>query len=185
MARLKDDEYVKIDGKKVRDAIAKTGLSLDRISTVVLNRDQSYISKATNRNAIGIAELKKLCEFLALDYDSLVIQKEEPVTANQTKETNLSQASLETIIVGTNLMYENQKKMIEVMEQMLIEIKALNAKQNRLENALGQIVQNTVVLKENTTKSIEKANDLKSTVNIISGRVKDLTQTFQKVGKDA
>ena len=76
-------------------------------------------------------------------------------------------------------MYENQKKMVELMEQMLVEIKALSVKQNRLENALGQIVQNSLIIKDTTDKLHDDNSNIRSTLNLISGRAKDISLMMQ------
>lgn len=186
MARPKDNELTYFDGAKVRSALEKMNVSLDKISILVLGRDSSYISKTTNRGRIQVEDLKKLCEFCSINYEDVIVAPPEPTATTQVvenKSDSLTVAPLETIIVGLNTMYENQNKMCEVLDQLLVELKALNAKQNRLENALGQMVTNTLIVKENTNKIVDAQNHLKSQANIISGRTRDIVQALNKFGK--
>ena len=186
MARPKDNELTYFDGAKVRNALEKMNVSLDKISILVLGRDSSYISKTTNRGRIQIEELKKLCEFCSINYDDVIVAPPEPTVTTQVvenKSESLSIAPLETIIVGLNTMYETQHKMCEVLDQILVELRANNVKQNRLENALGQIVQSSLILKENTNKIVDTQNHLKSQANIVSGRTRDIVQVLNKFGK--
>jgi hypothetical protein len=89
---------------------------------------------------------------------------------------------METLIVGVGTLYEEQKKTNDLIAQLLIEVKATNAKQNRLENALGQIVQNTIVAKDTASMMLKKETEIKDQMNLISGRTRDIVQAFQKVG---
>lgn len=178
--RYKEGQYVNINSQMLSDAIKKSGLDQTRLSTMLLGKNNAYISQSIVRGTFDKDELQKLCTFLGIEYKLVV------VTAEMLKQKEIVNPKdnvpivpqLETLICGTNLMYENQGKMIELMEQMLIEIKALNAKQNRLENALGQIVQNSIMVKDNTAKLHDDNSSIKSTLNLINGRVKDITDVM-------
>ena len=184
--RPKDNELTYFDGAKVRSALEKMNVSLEKVSTLVLGKEGSYISKTTNKGRIQIEDLKKLCEFCSIRYEDVIVAPPDPTVTTQVvenKSDSLTVAPLETVIVGLNTMYENQNKMCAVLDQLLVELKALNVKQNRLENALGQAVTNMLIVKENTNKIVDAQNHLKSQSNIISGRARDLVQIFQKGGK--
>ena len=184
MARLSADNYVRVDSEKIDNAINKTGMSKGKISAFVLKRDGSSISKALSRGSFDKNDLKVLCEFLDIDYNSVIVNSTEvpTVKTNNVKDTSLV-PQLETLICGSNLMYENQKKMIEIMENMLVEIKALGTRQNRLENAMAQIVQNGAILKDNANKINDGISNARSTLNLISGRLKDISNDVQRKGK--
>ena len=179
--RYKEGQYVNINSQMLSEAIKKSGVDQTKLSTMLLGRNNSYISQSIVRGTFDKVELQKLCTFLNIEYD-LVVHVPEMLKHEETvnpKENVPIVPQLETLICGTNLMYENQQKMLELMEQMLIEIKALSAKQNRLENALGQIVQNSIMIKDNANKSREESSAIKSALNLINGRVKDISYFLQ------
>lgn len=177
------DVYVKFNGELVRSTIKKMGLTMDKISTMVLGTDQSYTSKACNTGRINDVYLRKLCEFLSLNYDTVLIAdvlKESATKSVASNNPEVAIPHLETLIVGMNTMYEIQKEYSATMKDLLVEIKALNAKQNRIENALGQLVQNSIITKENTNKICDSANSIRSQLNLANGRLKDLVDGVRK-----
>ena len=181
MSRDVDGKYVNVNSEVIKTKIKACGITMDKLSTMVLGCDSSYVSKSLNAGRFHIDKLTKLCEFLNIDVDAIIIEVNVNREVVGTSES-LAAPQLETMIVGLNTIYETQRKMCEFMEQMLTEIKCTNAKQNRLENALGQIVQNTLILKETTNKISDKNNEIKSQMNLISGRTKDIVNVFQKGG---
>lgn len=185
MSRVVSDKCVNINASKIRGKIDSCGITMGNLSTMVLNCEGSYVSKSLNVGRFNIDKLTKLCEFLNLNVDDVIVQtveEKKPEKPVEVKSDASISPQLETMIVGLNTIYETQRKMCELLEQVLTEIKCTNAKQNRLENALGQIVQNTIILKENTSKIVDTQNHLSSQANIVSGRTRDIVQAFQKVG---
>lgn len=184
--RYTDGKFVDIDVEVLNKAIDKSGLDKVKLSSMLLGKNTAYISQSLIRGTFAIAELKKLCEFLGISVDSCIKKSEPPlVVPEPSKNADDTSAKLETVIVGVGTLYEEQKKLTDLISQMLVELKALNAKQNRLENALGQIVQTSLVVKENTNKISDKQGEIKSQMNIISGRTKDIVNVFQKGGNSA
>lgn len=182
--RYSNDRYVEVDSAVINEAVRRSGLDKGKLSTMLLNKNQSYISQSLSRGSFNIVELKRLCEFLGIEVDSVIKKSEPPlVVPEKSAETSDLGAKVETCIIGMGTLYEEQKKVTDLLSQMLVELKALNAKQNRLENALGQLVQNSIITKENVGKVLDVQNHLKSQANIISGRTRDLVQVFQKGGK--
>lgn len=179
--RYKEGQYVSINAQMLSEAIKKSGVDQTKLSTMLLGKNNAYISQSITRGTFDKSELQKLCMFLNIDYDLVVVvpkMLKQETTVNP-KEDSLAIPQLETLICGTNFMYENQKKMLELMEQMLVEIKALSVKQNRLENALGQIVQNSLIIKDTTDKLHDDNSNIRSTLNLISGRAKDISLMMQ------
>ena len=180
--RFASDKYVEIDQDKLNVAISKCNIAKDKLSTMVLNKNNSYIAQSIIRGTFDIEALKKLCSFLNVEYESVIKKSETPLVVPEVKSDDVS-AKMETLIVGLNTLYEEQKsihednqKLAEIMTQMLQELKVLNAKQNRLENALGQIVSNVLIVKDNSNKVLDRETEIKSQINLVSGRVKDIIE---------
>lgn len=182
--RYDSDQFVEVDSAAINEALRRSGLDKAKLSTMLLNKHKAFISQSLGRGTFNIVELKRLCEFLGVEVDSVIKKSEPPlVVPEKSAEADDLGAKVETCIIGMGTLYEEQKKVTDLLSQMLVELKALNAKQNRLENALGQLVQNSIVTKENVGKVLDVQNHLKSQANIISGRTRDLVQVFQKGGK--
>ena len=178
---METTKFVQFKGEELRSAIDKMGLTMNKVSTMILGLDQSYVSKACKQGSMNDIYLRKLCEFFSLDYDSIIIKPEPPkLGLEPVMPQNPTTAPLETLIVGLNTVYEQHKETNEILKELLVEIKALNVKQNRLENALGQIVSNSIAMKEHIVEMKEQHNYLKSQANITNGRLKDLVNVFPK-----
>ena len=174
---------VYFDTTAITEALKKTGLTKGKISTMLLGRDQSYLSNATINGKINADDLKKLCDFLSLDYDKTVVVIEESKDAPK-KESAIVDAKnnsqqLDLLIVGINKMYETQKAQNELIGNLLVELKATNTKINRLENALGQIVSNAIEVKQNTQNELTAVKEIKSSCATISGRLRDMNSKFK------
>ena len=179
-------KFVVPNGDKIWEGIKKSGIAQDKLSVMVLGKNNGFISQSILRGTFDAEQLQKLCSFLGLEYEECIIKdvpkkREEPVVAE--KKSTDATPHLETLIVGMNTMYEMQKEYTEAIKELLVEIKALNQKQNRIENALGQIVQNTIILKENTSKIADSTNAVRSQMNLANGRLKDLVDGSKKYDK--
>ncbi len=167
----------RFDAEALNNAITKSGISRKNIATMVLKRDQSYISNACKKGTINPSDLRKLCEFLSLDYNMVVIMEKPKAEVVPTKEK--AQAAdnklLETLIISLNSLLETEKQNQKLLGEILQEVKVNNTKTNRLENAMGQMVSSTLVVKEAVTGDLMNyVRDTKSSTATISGRVKDL-----------
>ena len=178
---VKNKNYLTINTEKLFKAVKDSSISASKIATMVLNRDDSYLTTVKTRGTMIEEDLNKLCMFLSLRVEDVVVnepeKKEEPKTV--APQSNHSVAQLETLIVGLNTMYEAQKLQNECLNNILEQMKVTNTKINRLENALGQIVTNSIQIKENTGDSRDLLRDIKSTGAIISGRLRDLIGKFK------
>ena len=88
---------------------------------------------------------------------------------------------LDTLILGLNQLYEMQKLQNEGVNNLLEQIKITNTKINRLENALGQIVNHSIAIKDPLTNQHNSIRDIKSSTATINGRVRDiLNQELKK-----
>ena len=176
-----DGKFVVPNADVIWSAIKKSGIPQDRLSVMVLGKNSAYISQALSRGSFERENLKKLCEFLGINYDDAVVKvapKEDVAVASNNTEVTIPH--LETLIVGMNTMYEMQKEYSATMKDLLVEIRALNTKQNRIENALGQLVQNSIITKENTNKICDSTNAVRSQLNLANGRLKDLVDGVKK-----
>lgn len=180
---VQNQTYVTIDVEKLWKSIKACGISAGNLATMVLNRDKSYLTTVKTRGTMIEQDLIKLCAFLSIKVEDITIkppvkEESEPILKNE-KTTLNTAPQLELLILGLNQIYEAQKLQNEAINNMLIEIKATSTKINRLENALGQIVTNSIQIKENTGDSRDLLRDIKSTGAIISGRLRDLIGKFK------
>ena len=172
--------YVSFDGEKLKEICKKKGISITRMSIIVCNRSVSFLSSATRRGTIEKDALQAVCDELNIDINELLIkpEKPEPVEAI-TEKTND-----DTVVVAIQVLYDEQKKTNDILQQLLVEIKGINAKSGRIEgrmstveNAVGQL--HTNVLKSNETLDYiyKEAKEVKSSVATINGRMKDILNT--------
>ena len=181
MARGRASSTVKIYGEKLDKHIKEIeGKNFKgvKISTFILGADQTYYSKSINSGTININQLDKLCAYYDLDKNDYIVTTEEPKPVTIDSTSNNGQ--LDTIIVGLNVLYEAQKQNNELMSQMLEQLKIVNTRVNRLENAIGQIVSNSIQIKELGEEAYKETKEVKSSVAIINGRVRDILQIQNK-----
>ena len=174
---------VKFDSKLLKEKIESNGIGPSKLSSLVLNRAPSYISQACLKESINADDLKKLCKFFDLDYDSLII-KDEPKPAPQKvsskKETDYGD-KLDIMLVGVNTLYETSTTTNELMRELIKELRAVSVKMDRIEkrvgsveNATGQLVAKSVSINEYFEGIEKNIRDAKSSLAIINGRVTDI-----------
>ena len=179
--RYTEGRYVEIDPELIEVSIKKSGLDKTKLSSMLLGKNTSYISQSLSRGSFDVIELKRLCEFLGISVDSCIKKSESPlVVPEQVDKVAELGAKVETCITGIGTMYEEQKKITDLLSQMLVELRALNAKQNRLENALGQLVQNALIDKETQGKIYDNAKEMRSQVDLANGRLRDIIESLKK-----
>lgn len=172
------DQYVPFDGEKLGQICKKKNISMSRLSIVLCNRSSNFLSTAIRRGSIDKEVLPVLCDGLGVDINDLLVkpEKEEPVPIEEPVKTND-----DTIVVAIQVLYDEQKKTNDILQQLLVEIKGVNAKSGRIEgrmstieNAVGQL--HTNVLKSNETLDYiyKEAKEVKSSVATVNGRVKDI-----------
>lgn len=171
------DQYVPFDGEKLGQICKKKSLSMTTLSIVLCNRSSNFLSTAILRGTIDKEALQVLCDGLGIDINDLLAKPEkpeQPVEA-QTEKTD------ETVVLAIQVLYDEQKKTNDILQQLLVEIKGVNAKSGRIEgrmstveNAVGQL--HTNVLKSNETFDYiyKEAKEVKSSVATINGRMKDI-----------
>jgi uncharacterized coiled-coil DUF342 family protein len=170
------DQYVPFDGAKLENICKKKSLSMTRLSIVLCDRSSNFLSTAIRRGTIDKEALQALCDGLGVDIDELLTkpEKPEPVEAQAEKADD-------TVVVAIQVLYDEQKKTNDILQQLLVEIKGVNAKSGRIEgrmstieNAVGQL--HTNVLKSNETLDYiyKEAKEVKSSVATVNGRVKDI-----------
>lgn len=169
------DKVVRFNSEIMQKAVKDSGITMNKLSRLVINRDATYVSKALTDGKCNKDDLRKLCEFLDVNYDEVIMLDEsttvKPVVGND--------ANIDLLIAGLNRLCEIEKANGEKLDNILTAIEATNAKTNRLENALGQIVGNVIEIKntENANNGILK--DLKSTGAVVSGRLRDMVGKFK------
>ena len=169
------DKVVKFNSEIMQRAIKDSGITMNKLSRLVINRDPTYVSKAMNEGKCNKDDLKKLCEFLDVKYDEVIMLDESTAT----KPVVGNDANIDLLIAGLNRLCEIEKANGEKLDAVLTEIKATNTKTNRLENALGQVVGNVIEIKNTENANNGLLKDLKSTGAVISGRLRDMVGKFK------
>lgn len=167
------------DNDKLSAAIKKSGITMNKLSKLVLNRGDTYVSEALKYGRCNSEDLKKLCDFLDLNYDDMIVK----VPENPVKEEVLPKPSevvnLDALILGVNQLYQIEKQNGELLGQLVEQVRATNVKLSRFENLIGQMHVSTLAIKE-TAKDVENVmRENKSSVAGIAGRVRDLSQKFK------
>ena len=100
------DYMVKVDADKLNSAIMKSGITKGKLSRMILNRDQSYLSNVSTKAVptMNEADLKKLCEFLDLNMNDLIIEETPKVV--KTMATPKDVVNLDALILGINQLYQ-------------------------------------------------------------------------------
>lgn len=175
-------DTVILNSEKLLAAIKKSGVTMTKLSKLVLNRGDTYISEALRDSRCKADDLKKLCDFLDLKYDEIVVPKETETKKDKPIEvkTPSQVVNLDALILGINNLYQIEKDNAETMKQLLEQVRATNIKLGRFENLLGQMHANTIGIKDNTKELENVMRENKSSVAGIAGRVRDLTQQFKR-----
>lgn len=175
-------KYVSFDVQAVDSAIRSTRLPREKVGVMVLGRTVSYISKSFSRGTMVEGDLQKLCDFLSLDYASVLVDaQEQPVVKGEGGSPQVTDM-LETLITGVGTLYEGQQDSDKFYKDCLTELKAINVKYNRLEKMLGQLVPTLLIIKGLLEDMKSQNIDLKSNAAITNGRLKDLVQLVGKGG---
>ena len=176
------EKVTRFDVETVEKALRKIGIPKNKISTMVLGRDASYLSNALCNEKCNKEDLKKLCEFLSLNYDSVIIVEAPEVVEEKKPEptkTPKDVVNLDALIIGINQLYQIEKSNNVLLKDMLEQIKISNTKVGRLENVIGQIHTNIIVAKKDVDEIKSLVRETKSSTAIISGRVKDMLAKFK------
>ena len=173
------DKVTRFDSKAVETAIKKCGIPKGKLSTMVLGRDASYLSNATIQGKCNKEDLKKLCEFISLDYNAIVIVDEPKPQPAEKRQSVGNDANIDLLIVGLKNLCEIEQANGAKLDAILTEIRGTNTKLNRIENAVGQAVSNVIEVKNTTNANNTILKDLKSTGAVISGRLRDMVAKFK------
>ena len=185
---------VKFNVKMLEEKLAENGVSNRKLSSVVLDRSESYIRNCMDRELMGEKELKRLCLFLGVEFDDILYVEPEAVEEISEEVVNEDTAPLTTgnhdyndkidlLTVGVNTLYEGQCETNNLLKELIRELKITNQKLERvekkvnvIENAVGQTVSKTISMLD-TQKDIEShIRDSKSTLAIIKGRTTDIME---------
>ena len=181
---------VNINSEKLSKAIRDSGISYGKLSKLVLKRGNNYINSCLQKGTINKTDLDLICEFLGVKPDKFVIEvKEEkiekPVVKRESGPAVLSK-DMDTVLVGIQVMYEEQKKTNELISELLKEIKAQNVKMDRVEkristveNAVGQILPKLIMVNDHEEDIVQYLRDIKSSTAILNGRTKDILASVE------
>ena len=172
--------YFKVED--VKKAIDASNIPMFKISTMILDMEQTYVSKALRDGKINKDKLKTLCDFFGLEYDKIATTPTPKAdTVQKTVNTPSQVINLDALILGVNQLYQLEKTNSELMTQLLEQVRATNVKLGRFENLIGQMHAGTLAIKENTKEIENVMRENKSSVAGIAGRVRALSQRFERV----
>ena len=183
---------VKFNTKMLEEKLAENGISNRKLSSVVLDRSESYIRNCLDRELMGEKELRRLCLFLGVEYEDMLYVEPEAVeeipveevkdnTAPSPANTNDYNDKIDLLTVGINTLYEGQIETNELLKELIKEIKITNQKLERvekrvgsIENAIGQGVTKSIMILDKQNEIETHLRDAKSTLAIIKGRTTDI-----------
>ncbi len=185
------EEKIWLYPDKLKDELTKSGITLSKLSTVVLHKSKNYISVSLSNGYLFLSDLNTLCDFLDLKADEYIDKKKMQDEKDQEYKNNIDTEkaknnSLETLIIGVNLLLEETEKTNSYLKQLAEEMHVQNTKIGRieskthtLENALGQLVGKTIQINENEEAGVSALRELKSSAAIINGRTKDILSILE------
>ena len=186
----------RFNAETVKEKILESGTSYAKLSTLVLDRSPSYIGNCLERGVMSEDELKKLCKFIDLKYNDVLI-KDEPKTKTPVKKEEKSDAAgvpakdysdkIDLLTVGLETLYTGQVETNKLLKELIQEIKVSNQKLERLEkkvntieNATGQTYTRSIAISEHTGNTNEHLREIKSTLATIKGRSTDIRDELVK-----
>lgn len=172
-------EVVRIDFEKLENHIKEiegSRFAGTRIAEFIMGYDKTYWTAMKKDKKCNIKGLDKLCAYYNLNKNDYIVIEEVKAESTPEKKEVLN---IDTLIVGLNQIYEIEKQNSELMTEILEQLKIVNTKTNRLENALGQTVSNVIEIKNTTNNSNGLLKDLKSTGAVVSGRLRDMVAKFK------
>ena len=177
----------------VKRRLSESGNSSIKLSTMLLNKSSNYISGSLDRGRMGEEELKKLCKFIDVKYeDVVIIPSEEPVKEPEAKSSSGNAGydyndKIDLLTVGVNTLYETQSDTNALLKDLIQELRATNTKLERMEKrinsietAAGQVVSKVIVANESHTEVSGHLREIKSTLAIVKGRTKDICDALTK-----
>lgn len=170
--------YVPINTEEFFKKIKASGISASKLSKGVLKRDESYLTTVKTRGTMFEEDFNALCDFLSINPEDVTVKAEREVTHNE-PITPSKAVNLDALILGINQLYQIEKSNNELIKEVVEQIKISNTKQSRLENVVGQIHTNLIIVKNTLDKIEPTIRDTKSSVVTIAGRVRDMLQKFK------
>lgn len=141
---MANEKRVKFDGKRIADELKKRKIKQITASQFVMIKKQSYLTECISRGYISEESLKKLCGFLGIDVNSVIIKESEPEPKKEPKQFNF-----EDLIVGLNSLYNLENKILAEIKAQNEILRGLSAKKSQDSEMLKNINSN---LNANTEK---------------------------------
>lgn len=167
------------DTTAVNEAIKKCNVPKGKLSKMVLGAADSYLSNALVEGKMNEELLKKLCAFLSLDFEKVVVVIEDvPKKVPEQKEVaptpSANSQQLDILIVGLNQIYDMMKLQNECLTNILEQMKIANTRIKRMESTESEVIKNVILTKNVITDAHNSIRDIKSSTATINGRVRDL-----------
>lgn len=189
MARQYTRDGVNFNVEKLKEAIEASGIPATKLSSMVLNRGTAYISNTCDVKGgrMGREDLERLCKFLDISFDALVIKDEpKPVEKVDAPVDKAKAEQLDTLVVGLNVIFEEFQKLNALMDTLAREQKVTNTVLSRMEqrlgsidNSNGQILAKAIKSNDNEEEISEAVGKIKSGISIIQGRTKDILESVE------
>lgn len=173
MGRGRNSTSVNINVQYLGEAIDNCKIPAIKLSTSVMGKGSTYISEMLRSGTSNPDALKKLCDFLSLDYTKAVDIPSKAV------EVDSSNINLDAVILGITQLYKIEQANNELMTEILQELKVANQKSARLEGIVQTAVSSLASMKINSDELKPVVREIKSSTATINGRVKDLISSFK------
>lgn len=170
---------INVDGRKLDEAIRKIegkNYKGTKISTFILRKDFSYYSKVVRTGVCNKEVFNTLCNYYDLNEADYIITEPVVVETEKKSETEVPATNEALITLLTNL-YKVERDNGNILIEMLEEMEKLNKKLDNIPEitaVVGQIEEHTQQTAECSVKSIATIGEIRSNVNILQGRVKDI-----------
>lgn len=173
MGRGRSSTNVNVNVDYVRKVVDDFGIPATKLSVSVMGKGSTYISEMLRTGIANPDALKKLCDFLSIDYTKAI---DVPSNAVEIDSPNVN---LDAVILGITQLYKMEQANNEIMAEILQELKVANQKSARLEGIVQTAVSSMASIKINSDEMKPVIRDIKSSTATINGRVKDLISSFK------
>lgn len=170
---------VEILADKLEEVVKASGLTRQKLDTMVLNRAEGYISKSIRKGSMGEESFNKLCQFLDLNPDEYLRKFDTPVTPIYPQGEPKAPAAGSDVKLDT--LIDLIGKQNELIKMEIAQEQAIERQMHSLMSALANIINNVVKLTDNIEvqedayKTIEEGiNKVASGLNLANGRLKDI-----------
>ena len=172
---------IMVDGRKLDAKIREIegkNYKGTRISTFILRRDFSYYSKVVRTGVCNREDFATLCSYYELNQDDYILPETVEVThTSEAKSEETATPNNDALVAILTNIYQTNKENSSIMIEMLEEMEKINKKLDSLSEVaavVSQMEEYSHQTAECTAKQTATIGEIRSNVNILQGRVKEL-----------